>query len=88
MDFSKILNYFFSRNRFLERDFNFQWGRFSFQLDEALFLSDGMPHWRSVLVGVWSVYLCNLVNVTENKWVTREKLGGKTLMSKNTGDVK
>ena len=34
------------------------------------------------------VYLCNIANVTENKWVTRAKLGGKTLMSKNTGDVR
>ena len=24
--------------------------------------------------------------MTENKWVTREKLCGKTLMSKNTGE--
>ena len=34
------------------------------------------------------VYLCNIANVTENKWVTRAKLGGKILMSKNTGDVR
>ena len=34
------------------------------------------------------VNLCNIGNVTENKWVTRAKLGGKTLMSKNTGDIR
>ena len=34
------------------------------------------------------VYLCNIANVTEIKWVTRAKLGGKILMSKNTGDVR
>ena len=33
------------------------------------------------------MYLCNIANVTENKWVTRAKLGGKISMSKNTGDV-
>ena len=34
------------------------------------------------------VFLCNIANVTENKWVTRAKLGGKILMSKNTSDVR
>ena len=34
------------------------------------------------------VYLCNIADVTENKWVTRAKLGGKILMSKNTSDVR
>ena len=33
------------------------------------------------------VYLCNIADVTENKWVTRAKLGRKTLMSKNSGDL-
>ena len=29
------------------------------------------------------MYLCNIADMTENKWVARAKLGGKTLMSKN-----
>ena len=33
------------------------------------------------------LYLCNIADVTENKWVTREKPDRKTLMSKNAGDV-
>ena len=33
------------------------------------------------------VYLCNIADVTKNKWVTRAKLGRKTLMSKNAGDL-
>ena len=33
------------------------------------------------------VYLCNIADVTENKWITRAKPGRKTLMSKNAGDV-
>ena len=33
------------------------------------------------------VYLCNIADVTENKWVTRAKPDRKTLMSKNAGDV-
>ena len=33
------------------------------------------------------VYLCNMADVTENKWVTRAKPGRKTLMSKNADDV-
>ena len=33
------------------------------------------------------MYLCNIANVAENKWVTRAKLGGKTVMFKNIGDV-
>ena len=37
--------------------------------------------------GYGRVYLCNIADVTENKWVTRTKLGGKTLTSKNVGDV-
>ena len=78
---------FFS-NRFLEGGFTFPWGGFAFQLGVALFLSEGVPHrghrfwWE-----YGQVYLCNIANVTENKWVTSAKLGGKTLMSKNT-DVK
>ena len=80
---------FFSRNRFLEEVFTFPWGGFAFQLGGASFLSEGVPHrghrfwWE-----YGQLYLCNIANVTENKWVTRAKLGGKTLMSKNTGDVR
>ena len=37
--------------------------------------------------GYGRVYLCNMADVTENKWVTRTKLGRKTLTSKNAGDV-
>ena len=33
------------------------------------------------------LYLCNIADVTENKWVTRAKPDRKTLMSKNAGDV-
>ena len=33
------------------------------------------------------VYLRNIADVTETKWVTRTKLDGKTLTSKNAGDV-
>ena len=33
------------------------------------------------------VYLCNIADVTENKWVARAKPDRKTLMSKNAGDV-
>ena len=33
------------------------------------------------------VYLCNIADVTENKWVTRAKPGRKTLISKNAADV-
>ena len=33
------------------------------------------------------VYLCNIADVTKNKWVIRAKTGRKTLMSKNAGDV-
>ena len=33
------------------------------------------------------VYLCNIADVTENKWVTRAKPGRMTVMSKNAGDV-
>ena len=33
------------------------------------------------------VYLCNMADVTENKWVTRTKIGRKTLTSRNAGDV-
>ena len=33
------------------------------------------------------VYLSNIVNVAEKKWFTRAKQGGKTLMSKNAGDL-
>ena len=33
------------------------------------------------------VYLSNIVNVTEKKWVTRAKQGRKTLMPKNAGDL-
>ena len=33
------------------------------------------------------LYLCNIADVTENKWVTRAKSDRKTLMSKNAGDV-
>ena len=33
------------------------------------------------------VYLCNIADMTENKWVTGSKPGRKTLMSKNAGDV-
>ena len=33
------------------------------------------------------LYLCNIADVTENKWVTRTKPDRKTLMSKNAGDV-
>ena len=79
---------FFS-NRFLEGGFTFPWGGFAFQLGVALFLSEGVPHrghrfwWE-----YGQLYLCNIANVTENKWVTRAKLGGKTLMSKNTGDIR
>ena len=33
------------------------------------------------------VYLCNIADVKENKWVTRAKPGRKTLTSKNAADV-
>ena len=33
------------------------------------------------------VYLSNIADVTEKKWVTRVKPGRKTLMSKNDGGV-
>ena len=33
------------------------------------------------------VYLCNIADVTENKWVTRAKPGRRTLVSKDAGDV-
>ena len=33
------------------------------------------------------LYLCNIADVTENKWVTRAKPDRKTLMSKNAGDM-
>ena len=33
------------------------------------------------------LYLCDIADVTENKWVTRAKPGRKTLMSENAGDV-
>ena len=33
------------------------------------------------------MYLCNIVDVTEDKWVTRAKPGRKTLMPKNAGDL-
>ena len=33
------------------------------------------------------VDLCNIADVTENKWVTRAKPDRKTLMSKNGDDV-
>ena len=77
---------FFSRNSFLKGAS--QWEGFAFQLGGASFLSEGVPHrghrfwWE-----YGQVYLCNIVNVTENKWVTRAKLGGKTSMSKDTGNV-
>ena len=29
------------------------------------------------------VYLCNIADVTENKWISRAKPGRKTLMSKS-----
>ena len=54
----------------------------------ASFLSDGVPDGgASVLVGVWSGVLCSIADVIENKQVTMAKLGGKTLLSKNAGDV-
>ena len=34
------------------------------------------------------VYLCNIADMTENKWVTRSKPGRKVLMSKNARGVK
>ena len=65
-----------------------QWGGFAFQSGGASFLSEGVPHrgyrfwWK-----YGRVYLCNIADVTENKWVTRAKSDRKTLMSKNAGDV-
>ena len=79
--------FFFSRNRFLEVGFTFQWGGFAFQLGGASFLSDGVPYkWHRFWWEYGKVHLCIVPNVTENKWVTRAKLGGKTLMSENTVD--
>ena len=34
------------------------------------------------------VYLCNIADMTENKWVTRSKPGRKVLMFKNARGVK
>ena len=69
--------------------FTFQWGGFAFQLGGTSFLSEGVPHreyqfWREY----GQVYLYNVPNMTENKWITRAKLGGKTLMSKNTVHIR
>ena len=80
---------FFLGIGFLEGGFTFQWGRFAFQLGGASFLSEGVPHMGHRFWWEYGrVYLCNIANVTENKWVTRAKLGGKTLMSKSTGDIR
>ena len=66
-----------------------QWGGFAFQLGGASFLSEGIPNREHRFWWEYDrMYLCNIANVTENKWVTCAKLGGKTLMSKNTGDVR
>ena len=80
---------FFSRNHFLEGGFTFQWGGFAFHLGGASILSEGLSHMKHRFWWEYGrVYLCNIANATENKWVTRAKLGGKTLVSKNTGDVR
>ena len=74
----------------MEGGFTFQWGVFAFQLVGASFLSEGVPYTGHRFWWEYGrVYLCNIANVTENRlWVTRAKLGGKILMSKNTGDVR
>ena len=64
-------------------------GRVAFQLGGDSFLSEGVPYRRHRFWWEYDrVHLCNIANVTETKWVTRAKLGGKTLRSKNTGDVR